>query len=87
MPEIITDDLDIRITRTTTALYIISMRKPTTPQFDLPEGLPALDGDRITWDGQCRGRGSLESNGRDVEADLDSKAIAWAGQGIAWALR
>lgn len=95
LPEVTTDGIHVQFTRTNHAFYIISLKRPTTPYFEIDAPLPILEHDRIRLLGaKPRGGGKddgeLEWRWRDgvlsieiVEEALD--AVEGAA-GIAWVL-
>ena len=85
LPEYITDSVDVRLTRSGSAVYLISFKRPTSPLvIDAP--LPILSGDEVsllgpegsigvdwhTWDGKL----SISIEDSELEA-ANVGDIAW----------
>ncbi|KAK8864116.1 hypothetical protein IAR55_001362 [Kwoniella newhampshirensis] len=90
LPELITDAIDVRFTRTTEAFYVVSLRPPTSPIFEIPAPLPILPGDRVTLLGAGLGGNSYElqwnSSHFSTSFEISEEIVNITGLGIAWVI-
>ncbi|ORY24452.1 alpha-L-fucosidase-domain-containing protein [Naematelia encephala] len=84
VPEVITPELNVQFTRTETALYIISLKKPSG-RLTIPAPLPVLEGDHVNLIGAQSGQ-KLDWEWEDgsLIIHVPEGAVEEAGLGIAW---
>jgi hypothetical protein len=93
LPEVTADRIHVQFTRTHHSFYIISLKRPTTPYFEIDAPLPILENDRIRLLGAKpvgggKDDGELEWRWRDgvltIEIGEEALDEGEGAAGIAW---